>query len=1292
MSRFTNSIRNFRDRIRSGLTIKRQNLLFLIALGLLFVIAIAIRLSPLVVDNYLIKAFDPWIQYYNAEYLSTHTIYEYFTWHDFKSWFPSGITRAGLRPGLTFTVVAIYNFINAIGIPITLYDVCFYFPAVMGGITVLVSYLLGNEVLDKKCGLLFAFFMAFNVGFMQRTTAGFFDNETIGVFSTLMTFYFFIKTMRTGKITDSILGGVFLGYLALSWGGYNFVFYVLPIITGIIVITGKYNSKVLIAYGGTIGTGLLLFSLYTNFEYSELLTSLDIGGVFFFTLLLIIFHLLYMSKNEKPQLYNGILTAIKWILIPGIAIVAVLLWVAPDLIPLGIGNRLLSILSPLLREQIHIVASVAEHAPSAWSVFYYNTLIPLMLLPLGVFFAFKRSNHIDIFLIVFLLTIFYFTGSMIRIILLFAPVASLVAAYGLSNVLKIFGSFFDEKRVLSRKRKRQLTTTVGKFEIGLVYFIVGVMLFAQVSHAANIGTNDLAYSQLSPGAQFHDWEESLTWMKTNLPGDTVVVSWWDYGYWITPIGNMTTVNDNATINQTRIGLTGMALAQTNELYSAKIFKQLQADYVLVYFGYLYSGLGGDEGKWPWMVRICNDNYESYKAMGIEEDNWEANSVFDETKYWNQTSQRAENLWFQSMLVELMFSGIPTGQLTSQEERNQVNDLEENYRDEINSRTDDQGIPWVEHIPVDGNYDFKVFKSVYDSAWGTVKLFKMDYTALESSFSIVNPEVFDTGYATLKLKNTGTKNLTITDVKVNGQSYNYSLGKGIADNKVGAMDNDLIWVNIKEGGTTFKKNDVVHIEIQAESVALEGKPYTFSNSTSNFFVKEAKEEKIHINRENSNVIQVDGTQADLYLEIENTGDNTVVLEKFYYDTIDNEFINVNYLSGSSILGPGEKATVHIINSLASFYPVRTEHKIGVITPNGVKDEILMTSNFKNYKISLLPESRISSPEVAVIQSDDFREHMPIDISSTHSYTYDNGTTFLTIRMKNTGNIILGLDSIYLRENGAWTSVSSFTPFNIKPGVEKYITIKASDYLDLDVNDEIGLIVTALFDGSTKASDIGYLHTINDDPDIQIIESVRGSLASYIAANETGRLLLKNTGDEDITLDQIILNGTTILSFDSDVEFLSGDKILRMQECAYVSFNITGLNINKTDIVHVNVTTNSTASVSLDFTASVNAILYNIRIQDSETSARLPPNNVVIKVYNDGKLDVNVDSVYINGTYVALSRFTETMYKISVGLSIQLTISMANLVTIIGAVNLGDTLEILVITREGAEKLHKEIVVS
>ena len=150
----------------------------------------------------------------------------------------------------------------------------------------------------------------------------------------------------------------------------------------------------------------------------------------------------------------------------------------------------------------------------------------------------------------YLILIFYFTGSMIRIILLFAPAACLVGAYGLVSVLKIFGSFYGEKRTgVGRKRSRKVKRTVGKSEIGAVFFIVGIMCMAQVMHASNIAINQLSQSQLAPGGEIHDWEENLTWMKTNLPGTSVVVSWWDYGYWLTPIGNVTTVNDNGTINQ-----------------------------------------------------------------------------------------------------------------------------------------------------------------------------------------------------------------------------------------------------------------------------------------------------------------------------------------------------------------------------------------------------------------------------------------------------------------------------------------------------------------------------------------------------------------------------------------------------------------------------------------------------------------------------------------------------------------------------------------------------------------------
>ena len=131
MVKIVASLRNFRDRIRTSISVKTTNFLFFFALFLIVTLAIIIRCSPLIRNVYLIKAFDPWIQWYNAEYLSQHSLYEYFNWIDYKSWYPSGFPRGGLRPGLTFTSVTIYHILNFFGLPVSLYDVCFFFPAFM---------------------------------------------------------------------------------------------------------------------------------------------------------------------------------------------------------------------------------------------------------------------------------------------------------------------------------------------------------------------------------------------------------------------------------------------------------------------------------------------------------------------------------------------------------------------------------------------------------------------------------------------------------------------------------------------------------------------------------------------------------------------------------------------------------------------------------------------------------------------------------------------------------------------------------------------------------------------------------------------------------------------------------------------------------------------------------------------------------------------------------------------------------------------------------------------------------
>ncbi|MFX1502444.1 MAG: STT3 domain-containing protein [Promethearchaeota archaeon] len=1290
------SIRNFRDRIRTSISVKITNILFFLAIFLIVILAIVIRCSPLIRGNLLIKAFDPWIQWYNAEYLNGHTLYEYFNWYDLKSWFPQGIYRGGLRPGLTFTVVIIHKIFEFFGLPVSLYYICFFFPAFMGGITILVMYYLGKEVHSRATGLFAAFFLAFNPGYLQRTTAGFFDNETIGVFATLMTFLFFLKAARTGKFVYSVIGGMSLGYLSLSWGGYQFVYLILPVISIVLVLTKKYNENLLIAYAGVQGTGLLVFSLYNKFKYIKIFTDLEIGGIFFFTIILVIFHILYTKKTEKPALYANFMKIIKWVIIPGILVFAIIVWLAPEVIPFGFGARFNTILSPLFRGNYALVASVAEQMPSAWSTFYYQTLIPLLLIPLGIFFCFKRLNAADILLIAFVLLMYYFTGSMIRIILLFAPAAALIGSYGLVSILKIFGSFLGEKKGgVSRKRRRQIKGTLGSSETLSVYISICFLCIAQVVHTTDIAIDQMSYGQMAPQGVIHDWEEALTWMKDNLKGTDVVVSWWDYGYWLTPIANVTTVNDNATKNATRIGLTGMALMQSNEIYSAKAFRRLRADYVLVYFGFLYSGLGGDEGKWTWMLQICNDHYAAYKKKGWEEDNWAANSVFDESEYYNESTGRYEDKWFQSQLVKLMFFNEPTNPDEAQHQ------FQENYAKQISSRTDDDGNLWITHIPEGGHYETISFTPVYFSKFGMVKLYKLDYTALDSRFVIKNAEVFDSGYGTFKLKNTGKKELQIRSVEINGEEYDFVMGN--TSNTIKKGEEDVVWVDIKSKGTTFNENDVVSLNVTAESQGTLGRIYVFRNQTSNFFVKKAIQGELKINKENSNVIQVNPNTADVYLEVENIGDTIVVLDRFYLnnDTEGNRFDpdTIEYLSGSAVLEPGEKSYVYLPNASASFSPISKYNKVGVATPNNIFDEILLTSNIENYSISILSKLRIYSPEVLATLNTYFRKHIPIDFSQSYAYTYDNGSTILKIKIKNTGDTKFGLGSVYLTDsiNKKLKEVKEadwkYEYLLLGPNEEEYLTISATgknnirNYTSGNLNEEILVCVTGSYgELGAVASDIGFIHTVKDGPDIQVLTNVEGYTSSFIYANETGKVLIKNTGNEPINLETIEVNGSSV----NNVEYLYGDSSLNIQECAIVTFDIPGLMINKSDECILSITTNTTAETIKSLYAFVDSKYYNIEIDGGGTSA-INPGSLTILIDNTGLFNVTVDSVYINGTYFSVDDFNELVFEIGAGDSLELTITIVDVGIGLGKIiNDGDKLEILVRTIEGAEDTHTEVV--
>ncbi len=1191
-------------KIKTAVRVRKENPFFFLALIMIIALAILVRVSAAVRGVFLIKEFDPWMQYTNTLFLIDNGLFEYFRWIDYKQWYPEGFARYLLRPGLIFSAAFVYLVLTTLGFDVTLMEVCFYFGPFMGGLTVLVMYYLGKEVGDERSGLLAAFFLAFNPGHMQRTTAGFFDNETVGVLFALAMLLFFIKCTKTGKFTHGILAGVFLGLLGLSWGALTFGYLIFPLIVGVLIVINRYSTKTFIAYFTTIGIGLLIYMIAPHFVYKYQMKEMGFAIPFIFAIFLIIYHLFFIQKERNPKIYEMLVNVMKYSAIPIAIAVIVILWKYPEVIPFDLSSRLTSILNPTMREKINLVASVGEHMPSSWSVFYYNVLFSLLLIIPGMYFAIKRTREDDIIMIIYVLLLYYFTGSMVRIILLFATASALIGGYGLGNILKHLGNLMKEPTLFQKKMQKQRgRESIGKGEALSVYFLVGILLFVQVNHSATSAINQMSYSELIAGGILRDWEETLVWMQNNLPGTAVVVSWWDYGYWTTLIGNQTSVNDNGTWNSTRIGITGMGMMATDEITSAKIFRHLHADYVLVYFGFLLQGLGGDEGKWPWMLRICNDHTEEYKNMSLPKDFWfgdnnQVNTVFDEDEYINSTSGRYRDKWFQSTLVKLMFYGEPTSTTSAKTQTGYMfaKELEGDQQSGKEGRTDDYGNKWTKHIPENGNYNFKVFRPAYFSSNRLVKIYKVDYSAIDSSFEITDDFLGTDGFGYAKIKNTGITNLTVNSVEVNSKSIDFDYQS--KDRQIAPNETRWVWFDANQekvsnsssthtpniapqSAGTFTNGSIYSVKLEVTATGKDDFTFKFTNETINKEVKDPRTGSIEILRDQSYAyIDTDpeGNQDMNYvkLAVKNTGSIPVKVSNISINGF-----NANFSSphSNTLLGPDEIEIFDVNPPVGGF--IGYNNTFEVKTRENLKDKVALAYNEQGYKLTIIPVDRESLPESkylydfigkAPLSADPDRYYMNMNEGNT--VLYSNGT--LEIMIKNTGNYSIFIPEIRVNGTAYDYQVVGGLSRNVKPGETRKLRANITNLIDGEIYDVavVGEGPNRVGDNELIASDLVQLTAKNSSSAIKIIG---GNVQTWARTDENVSLVVKNVGSTDLSLTSITINGTTHVLALADLD--RSTSVIKPGEVAKINYEHNLLKINVSDTVEITVNTNVSAAKAM-----------------------------------------------------------------------------------------------------------------
>lgn len=621
---------------------KVRHMLVIAILAIAFSTAFIMRSYPIKYGYYL-NEFDPYFDYRATKYIIDNGLEAYLNWHDNMSWYPDGrdIPRTS-QVGLHVTAAYLYKIFGGNS---SILDFTIILPVIVGSLTTIVVFALVRSLAGTTAGLFSALLIAFTPALIQRGNLGWFKSEPLGLFLALLALYLLISAIKhkpSLAIVKAVAGGLLLGLANASWGGIQY--FSIPISLFFFAVTFLRNDVKVPLIVAIVFTAATIFAAGLSprpglsFVFGLPGIAL-IGG----TIFLIASSVLRKFSSSNTFLRNN------WILIGAFFAIAIGIMVSGSFH--GSSFRYLNAVNPFLSAQNPLVESVAEHFTPTLVEYFTDYSILLMFAGFGALMAFRRRNDMSIFALIIGITGVYVSATFARLLVFSSIGIILLAGIGLYEITRTVMNYKLSEPSHKRKRKTEIEkTSQMEKPIKIVYAVILVVLVSipvidnGVLYPQNsnwLSSADIPPSIANGGTGFrvktNDWINALDWIASNTSSNSVVASWWDYGYWITTLSNRTSLADNATINQTRIAtIAKMFMDQTEN--GLKIAKDLKSDYIVVYIvGQRFSGInsselyvlgnGGDESKKQWFIRIGGFDENRY----LEQDGFTPTQFF-----WNST--------------------------------------------------------------------------------------------------------------------------------------------------------------------------------------------------------------------------------------------------------------------------------------------------------------------------------------------------------------------------------------------------------------------------------------------------------------------------------------------------------------------------------------------------------------------------------------------------------------------------------------------------------------------------------
>nr|VDD33191.1 unnamed protein product [Brassica oleracea] len=649
----------------SAMTNAFGTVLSALILLLIGVLAFSIRLFSVIKYESVIHEFDPYFNYRVTQFLSKNGIYEFWNWFDDRTWYPLGRVIGGtVYPGLTLTAGTIWWALNAINIPLSVETVCVFTAPVFSAFASWATYLLTK---GSGAGLAAAALLA------------------MVIYSRYVEFYSIDKIMPM-NFNMLVLGASFSGICnkRLLMRFFGMLFECTSVLNCPLVasIGTSVRIHIVFTYVDNLNSclyvelltptvcihmqvvlGTLLAALVPVVGFNAVLTSEHFASFLVFIIIHVVALVYYIKGILSPKMFKVAVTLVVSIgLAVCLIVVAVLVALVASSPTGGWSGRSLSLLDPTYASKyIPIIASVSEHQPPTWPSYFMDINVLAFLVPAGIIACFSPLSDASSFVVLYIVMSVYFSGVMVRLMLVLAPAACIMSGIALSQAFDVFTASIKyqlgrsanskddaedntstnnapkddsssgkgeevAKERPSKKGKKKEREPADKpsvkskilkkralvlpLEASIVALLLLIMLGAfYVIHCvwaaaeAYSAPSIVLTSQSRDGLHvFDDFRESYAWLSHNTDVDDKVASWWDYGYQTTAMANRTVIVDNNTWNNTHIATVGTAMSSP-EKAAWEIFNSLDVKYVLVVFGGLIGYPSDDINKFLWMVRI-----------------------------------------------------------------------------------------------------------------------------------------------------------------------------------------------------------------------------------------------------------------------------------------------------------------------------------------------------------------------------------------------------------------------------------------------------------------------------------------------------------------------------------------------------------------------------------------------------------------------------------------------------------------------------------------------------------------